>query len=176
MTNDYAVNDYVRYATNGVCKIDAVKTMDASGSREPELYYVLTPVGNPSATLYVPAENELLTAKISHVLSKDDLDALIVSSAETMLDWPEDRKARNEFFRDILRRCDQRELLKLVSCIYLKKCELAAADGKLSATDEGVLKQAEKLIQNDFAFVLGIDENEVGAYIRTLLEVDHPKR
>ncbi len=171
MAAAYAINDKVRYGQNGICVISGMKTMEAPGSRRQTEYYVLKPVSNPVTTLYVPADSETLAARMQRVLSREETDKLILSCGESKVSWPEDRKARAEYFRGVLKTCDQSELLSLVSCIYLKRRELTLAGRKLSATDDGILKQAERMIESDFAYVLGIPENEVGAYIRRLLGI-----
>lgn len=170
MTESYGVNEYVRYGQNGVCKIDNITIMETPGTRKKAEYYVLKPVGSEATTLYVPKGNETLTSRMCRVLNRAELDSLILTSGEKGMLWPEDRKERNEYFRCILKKCDQRELLMMISCIYRKKQERIAEGKKICATDEGVLKQAEKLIQNDFSFALEIPAEEVGAYIRSLID------
>ena len=101
--------------------------MEAPGSRRQTEYYVLKPVSNPVTTLYVPADSETLAARMQRVLSREETDKLILSCGESKVSWPEDRKARAEYFRGVLKTCDQSELLSLVSCIYLKRRELTLA-------------------------------------------------
>ena len=170
MSTAYEINDFVRYATNGVCQISDIVTMENGSARKKSEYYVLKPIKETTTTLYVPMDNDTLTSKMSHVLSKSQLDSLILESSRGDINWPEDRKERGRAFAEVLKTCDQQELLRLISCIYIKRRELLAAGKKLSTSDENVLKQAERLIQNDFSFVLSIKENEVGEYIRALLD------
>lgn len=169
MAGDYGVNDYVRYGQNGICKIFDITMMETPGSRKKSEYYVLKPVCSEATTLYVPAGNDSLTSKMCKVPSKSELDGIILSTEDQGILWPEDRKERNEYFRDILKKSDQKELLMLISCVYRKRLELVNVGKKLCATDESVLKQAEKLIQNDFSFALEIPAEEVSGYIRRLL-------
>lgn len=172
MTSVYSVNDYVRYASNGICKISAITVKKFHGNTEGMEYYVLNPISNPQNMIYVPTGNEHLTSKMCRILSKAELNQLIMSSKIEEMPWLDDRKERNELFSGVLSRCDQQELLKLIRCIYARKHELLELDRKLSSTDEGVLKQAENMIQSDFSFMLGISENEVASYVRELLDIN----
>ena len=100
------------------------------------------------------------------VLSKDEIDRLLTDVGEDRLPWMEDRRQRLDTFRDILRRSDERELLLLVRCLYEKSRE--AAKG-LPSTDAQVLKKAEAVLSQSFAFSLHIDKQQVGGYIRRKL-------
>jgi len=169
MTTTYEVNDYVRYAANGICRITDIAAFDAKDGHGEAVYYVLRPVGSDKTTLYVPVENPALTARMNRVPTKAQLDDMIRSAGDSELLWMDDRKQRGECFHEILKSCDQRSLLRLVSCLYLKRGELAEAGKRLSASDSVILKQAERLVQSDFAFVLDIKESEVEGYISALL-------
>jgi len=168
---EYKKGDYVRYTSNGVCRIDDIKSIDLNRNKNPKNFYVLKPIGASTSTIYVPLENEELVSKMRHILSKDNIDSLINSVKQDKIEWIEDRKERNNSFKQIIKDSDPKELLKLVSCIYLKKQELSEVGKKLSATDEGHLSQAEALIENEFAFVLNIDGMGVGKYIKKILGI-----
>ena len=131
----YAINDYIRYSTNGICVIKDIVRKEFPGSCEPAEYYVLSPIGSPSTTLYVPLNNDILTKKMTRVLSKRETDELILSSRMNSLEWPDDRKLRGDCFQSILKKCDQCEMLKLISCIYLKKTALQKIGKSLSASE-----------------------------------------
>ena len=53
----------------------------------------------------------------------------------------------------------------------MKKRELTEQGRKLSTTDENILKSAEKLVEDEFSYVLDIPQSDVGRYIRNLLHV-----
>lgn len=164
------LNDYVRYAPYGICKIQDIAVKDFSGCGKRE-YYILVPASDTESTIYVPTENKALTSKMSRVISKSELDELILSSEDSDIHWVQDKKERGEYFHTILSKYNSRELLKLVRILYLKKCELQNNGKKLSSTDESTLRQAEKVVDKEFSFILEIPEQRVGAYIRDLLGI-----
>jgi len=169
----YSKGDYIRYSQNGVCYIEDIKQMkNPVFQNNLKQFYVLKPVGNEKSTVYVPTDNAELTSRMRYILKKQDIDSLIDSVKKSSLEWINDRRLRAESFKKIIKTSDQQELLKLVSCIYLKKQEWAVAGKKLSATDDGILKQAEELIDNEFTFVLGLKKGQVGEYIRNRLGID----
>ena len=130
------------------------------------MYYILRPVGNHSSTLYVPMDNEKLTAKMRDVLTKQQIDDMLSGIRDKVIDWQSDKKKRAEEFKQIMRDKNQEELLTLVGCIYMKKQELLAAGKKLNFTDENILQEAEKYIYEEFAFALNIPVCDVSDYIQ----------
>ena len=82
------------------------------------------------------------------------------------LQWIDDCKQRAAMFRKILLQRDERELLLLVSCLYLKSREGSKA---LSASDVQILKAAEEIIEQEFSFSLKISTQQIGNYIREKL-------
>lgn len=159
--------DYVRYANNGVCQIVDYSTLPSMGEG---MFYVLKPNANPNSIIFVPAFNEKLVGRMQHILSRAEIDALILDAAQGAdALWSSDRKERMERFHGILRDCEPGALIRLVRCLYEKKQELLALGKKLSSSDEFAMKQAEGLIENEFAFSLGLSGAEVQDYIRTRL-------
>ena len=59
----------------------------------------------------------------------------------------------------------------MIICIYEKKRELAKNGKKLSVTDQGTLKSAEKLVEEEFAWALDMDPKDVPAFIRRRLHI-----
>ncbi len=164
MLNTHKKNEYVRYGANGVCLIEDVTKMKVSGDERE--FYVLRPVANGASTIYVPADNERLTERMKGVLSKSEIDSLISSARKQSIDWVNDRNERRELFHSIISKCDRRELLLLVSCVYQKKRELIANGKKLASSDDEALKVAERLIEDEFSFSLGLDGDKISDYIK----------
>lgn len=172
MTSSFNKGEYIKYATSGVCLIEDIKKTDYLHNHNPQDFYVLKPVASPGSTIYVPLANEELTSRMRRILNKEEIDALIDVAKDEKIAWIADRKRRNESFKAIVSACEPGELLKLVSCIYLKKQELEAGNKKLSATDDSILTAAEGLIENEFAFVLNLTGSHLGAYIRNRLGIE----
>ncbi len=170
MTERFSADTYVRYASSGVCRIEEIKTMAMAGMGKAREYYILRPTDNTASVIYVPTDNEAMCAGMIPVLTKEEIDGIIRSTGENAMPWINDRKERAQTCKDILKRCDRKELLQLVGCMFLRKSELAAEGRKLASSDEMILRQAERLVNNELSFVLGIEESQVGDYIHNLLE------
>lgn len=162
----YLKGSHIVYGKAGVCCIDDICSMRFGTEKEERMYYILRPVGSPASTLYVPVDNEILTARMREVMTKQQIDSLLGSVRNRTLMWENDKKKRSEEFKRILRDKNQEEMLLMVGCIYLRKQELAEGGKKLNFTDEGFLQEAEKYIHEEFAYVLNIPVCEVSTYIQ----------
>lgn len=162
----FVKGQYVVYATNGLCCVENIKYISFISGEKEKLHYVLKPVKGSSSVIYVPADNDNLMAKMRPAMTKEDIDSLLFSIKDKHLDWEEDRKVRVDTFHDILINGVSEDLLLMISCIYIKKQDLIALNKTLPASDSKMLENAEKLVEEEFSFALGIEPSEVGKYIR----------
>ena len=159
-------NEFVHYGAYGVCQVEDLRPMRFGPGEPLRDYYVLRSVDQNGADIYVPADNPKLMSRMRPVPTQDEIDRLLAGVREDRLPWIEDRKQRLDTFRDILCRSDERELLLLARCLYEKSLESARG---LPSTDAQILKKAEAVISQTFAFSLRIDKQQVGGYIRRKL-------
>lgn len=158
----YQINEYVNYGIHGICKIEEIKRMSlGSGGTEQE-YYILKPVSQESATVYVPTANKKLLERMRPVLSKEEIDGIIRSVRDQKMEWIDDRKKRLAEFQEILSRRDERELLLLASCLYVKA---ESSEKGLSSSERELLKKVETIIEREFAFSLNLNSGSIAAYI-----------
>ena len=171
MAEQYQKGNYVSYSTNGICRIDDIRQEAGIGKEPPKTYYILKPAADPGSTIFVPTTSPVLLAKMQKLPTREEVNAMILATLENNIPWEEDRKLRSAQFQVILKACDLKDLLRLVSCIYQKGQDLAARGKKLAASDEAVLRRAEGLIENELSFILELDKNQVGTYIQNKLSI-----
>lgn len=175
MVNDVpGVGEYVVYGPNGVCRVDRVETKRFSGSEKH--YLILVPESSPTSIIYIPRDSEALLAKMRPVMTKKEIDELLVSARDCEIVWDDDRKARIEDYKRILSQGIRRDLLLMIRCIYLRGALLAENGKKLPSQDESMMKSAIKLVRDEFAFTLGIPADDVDEYIRSSLEGKKSKK
>lgn len=166
-----AVNEYVNYGCQGICKIEDLRFMKFGSVGHD--YFVLKPVHQENASIFVPADNQNLLARMRPILAPEEIDQIIASVKDQDMLWISDRKARAAQFQAVLSRRDERELLLLVSCLYLKSQENPKG---LSSTDAQILQQAEHIIEQEFSFALQISPQDIGSYIRKRLGIVEPAK
>ena len=155
----FGVNDVVCYGAQGVCRITALEMRSFGGAEE--LYYILAPLGTVGATIYVPADNEMLTGRMRHILSPEEIDELIREVLWEQPEWEADENRRKAYYHELLGGGDRRALIRQIKALYQHRNEQEKRDRRLHACDERFLKDAEKLLYDEFALVLHIRHDQV---------------
>ena len=164
----YTAGTYVRYGGTGICLIECVEEVPYPGQTAPRLCYLLRPIRNQSMEVSVPLDNAALCAKMRPLLTKEEIDAMLTQAASDnaeAIEWNEDRKQRHAEFKKILASGDAQRLLCLIRCILKQRALLAESRRHLSTADDNTRKDAERMLDDEFAFSLGITPEEAGAYI-----------
>lgn len=159
----FSVGEHVVYGTHGVCAISEVTSM--SFGSEKRDYYVLSPVSDPKSTIFVPVDNETLIAQMRRVLTKEEIDALLDSVEPCALEWIANDSKRKEFCAATIKSGDRLAIINMIEMLYLHQEEMRDQKKHFHVTDERFLREAEKLLHDEFAFVLGIPNIEVYEYI-----------
>lgn len=163
------IGTLVIYGTNGICTVKDRRRDKLSGTKME--YFVLEPVDNPNSIIFVPVENTALISKMKKILSREEIISLVESIGNDNINWIDDNKKRAEYFSEVLSKADRTELLMLIKCLYIKRKELSADNKRLWASDENILKAAEKIINTEFSLVLGISQSEVPSFIQKTIKL-----
>ena len=158
----FSINDTILYGSHGICRITDITKEPFDGSKGD--YYILNPIQNPTSTIYVPVGNEKLTSKMRSILSEEDILNILknMPDAET---WIENKNDRAAHFRSILNSGNRSDILSLIKTLYNHREELKVVGKKLHAADEAAFREAEKVIYDEFALVLGIKREQVIPFI-----------
>lgn len=162
----FQIGEVVVYGSTGVCTVEdiAVMSLPRAGGGKQE-YYILRPISVPTCKTYVPTSNMELAARIRPVSTAEQIDWMIESVRGERLEWIADTRRRMDTFGQIVSEGVTTELLKLIGCLYLEKKARTEAGKKFCLTDEKLLRAAERIVDEEFAYVLGIPKTEVSAYI-----------
>ena len=168
--NGFDIGEYVSYGLNGMCNIEDIRPMQLSQSVEKMMYYILRPESNPKSTIFVPVNNQKLVSKMRELMTKDEINAMLVRMKDRTLEWEKDVRFRTESFHEILSNGVNQDLILMIRCLHRKRQELVQLGKKLPARDSNTLKTAERLVEEEFAHVLHIKCEEVSDYIRDVLD------
>jgi CarD family transcriptional regulator len=159
------VNDVVMYAREGLCVITEISQREIGDGRKK--YYKLKHIFDDGSTIFIPVSNESLMSKIRPILSVGEIHEIIKR-------MPEAEPIRLEAYSDTTRKAEYKELLangdiedvvKLIKTLYMRH-QTREHEGKSAyVSDKKFMKHAEKLLYEEFAYVLGIEPNQVVSYI-----------
>ena len=154
----FQVTDVIIYGTQGVCRI--VGTEDKLISGKKKTYFVLKPVSDQSATVFVPTDNAQVLKKMRRLLTKEEINKLIDSMPEENAVWVDNENDRRELYKAILAKGDHLEMIKMIKAIYAHKTRREAEGKRLHMSDERFFKDAEQSLYNEFQYVLDLDGKE----------------
>ncbi len=167
--DSFKIGDIVVYGHCGICRIDAVESK--CFDKKSEDYYVLSVMHNKNSKLFVPVNNEKLTANMRVPMTKEEIDSLLAGDNNYDVQWIDDKKSRPQYFKEIIRSGDKNKIMAMLRCIYRKKQELLSKHKTLPSGDERILNETEKLLNEEFAYALGIEADEVEDYIGQRIKI-----
>ncbi len=159
----FSVGDTILYGTQGICKIKEITEM-AVGKVKKQ-YFVLIPIQDEKSTIYIPTDNEKLISNMRSVLSVTDINKLIDDAANNPIKWIENDIARKEYCANIIKSGDRLELMRLIEMLYIRKDELKSTKKHFHISDERYLREAERLLHDEFSYALNISKEDVPDYI-----------
>ena len=166
----FQVNDVVLYGGDGICQIVDISRQTIH--HQTNTYYILRPLADPSSSTWVPLGNERALQQMRPVLSSAEIRQLVEEIPEEDLVWIENDAIRREKYKQILQSGDRTAIMRLIKTLYLQQKEKTRQGKKLHNRDEQFLKEAEKLLYGEFAYVLHIKPEEVPGWILHQLGMD----
>jgi len=157
------ISDTVIHMPEGVCKVTEIIERELSTSGRHK-YYILVPVYDPGTKIYVPIEGS--GHKIRSLLSCEEVNNLIQDISEADYIWIEDEKKRQETYSDIIAGGDHKMVISLIRTLDREKSRKEEAGKKFHSADERIFKEAERILNEEFGFVLGIKPSSVPDYIK----------
>lgn len=164
----FKIGEYVLYKGTGVCRFEDITEREFG--QKVRKYYVLKPLEEARSTIYVPADSEKSLAKIRKILSEDEIKAIINEMPKESVDWIEDANERKSRFRDAINSGEPRRLIRTVKSLYSRRQELLKRGKKLNMADAQFMKEAQRLLYDEFAMGLHMKPDEVDSFIAEQLK------
>ena len=159
----FKCGDAVMYSTAGACKIATETEKEYFGKTE--VCFVLEPIFCGNMKIYVPKSNDKLISKMRRMMTKENLLSLIKNLPEEGEEYIPDDALRRQKYGEIIALCDQMRILGIIKTIYQKKIEQTENKKRLHQCDEYLLREAERILYGEIAFVFGISPDEVHEFI-----------
>lgn len=163
----YKCGDTVVYGVHGVCSI--VSLEERTVDRKKVTYYILEPNDQPGTRFFVPVHNEAAVAKMKRIITKQELDDILRSDTYAQ-SWIEDEGQRKQYYRELIVSGDRSALVRMVRCLYIHKRKQQESGKKFHLSDENFLKDAQKLLDSEFAHILDIPREKVKDYVLSIIE------
>ena len=166
----FEIGDYVVKSTDGVCRVDDILHPDLDIANPDKLYYLLSPLDNSRAKLYVPTDKADVQG-VRAVMKEEKAWEVINKIPQIKGHWIEDSREREAEYKKIIRSYDSEALIGMIKDLYIKKLERLNAGKKNTSMEERFLNNAENLLCSELSFVVGKDKKEMAAIIKDSIEV-----
>lgn len=160
----FKVGEYVVHGRNGVCLVDDITHMDISGVDKNQLYYTLVPMKSMDSKIFYPVDSNRVLMRA--VVSKEEAEQIVseIENIEPM--WIDNDRQREAKYKEVIDTCDCRNLICIIKTLYERTKEREAQGKKMTYVDEKYFREARETLYQEFAIALGIDKQEVEAYIK----------
>lgn len=163
----FSVNDVIVYGRHGVCRVVEIGTISMSMADRHKLYYTLRPVYGHDALIYVPVDRA--DDMMRMVISREEALMLIQDIPAMESIWIANEKERELAYKEILRSCDCRELVRMIKSLHQRKRTRVEQGKKMTAVDERYFRQAEEQLYEELAYALELDKEKVLPFIQDSL-------
>lgn len=159
----YRSGDYVVKIPEGVCKIEAVGTIDMSGIDKRKQFYSLVPVVENTSKIYIPVDKA--DGRIRSVISREDAMSFIKSIPGIEVKEISDERMREREYKDAILSGDYEKLVSVIKLIYMRIQKRSKQGRKATATDDRYFRQAENILFSELSFVLDIPKDRMEQFI-----------
>ena len=155
----FQISDVVVYTTYGICRVENIIDMNFNGNLTK--YYVLVPLSEAKTELTIPVDNPITNARLHELLSEDEITEIIDEIPYLEPFWIPNDNERKKAFNEIIKKGNRKDTLQMLRSVKKHQLSLKDKVRKLHACDEQVMNDAEKLIVDEFSYVLKKDKVEV---------------
>lgn len=164
----FEIGEYIIYGTKGVCQVMDITSMDMDGMPRGTMYYILHPLHQNGGRIYVSVENRKTVMR--KILTGEEAKALIREIPDIEELWIVNDKVREERYKECIRTCDCRELVRIIKTLYMRRQKRIKQGKKITATDERYLKLAEDNLYSELSIPLEIPKEDMEKYLTDEIE------
>lgn len=122
----FQIGEYVVHGNDGICEVKDITQLELPGGSSKRQYYLLVPQKEKNGRIYSPVESSKVQTR--KVITKQEADTLIREIPAIQAAWVENEKLRENVYKEAIKSCDLRELVKIIKiCICADRSAFQAA-------------------------------------------------
>jgi len=158
----FEVNSQVMYGRTGACQVKEITNGDLFGKPEAK-FYILMPLFSNGMSIITPVDAPKVTMR--ELMTRQEVLDMIDAMKDQEPVWEYDEKVRNTQFAAAMNSGLCGALLTVIHLITKNNEEMLTNGRKLSQNDASILKDAKKLLYEEFALSLAIRPDQVESFI-----------
>ena len=160
----FQIGEYVVHGNDGICEVKDITQLELPGGSSKRQYYLLVPQKEKNGRIYSPVESSKVQTR--KVITKQEADTLIREIPAIQAAWVENEKLRENVYKEAIKSCDLRELVKIIKNMYLRRQERISSGKKATVLDDRYFKLAEDKLYSELVFATGKDRNQIEKQIK----------
>lgn len=124
----FQIGEYVVHGNDGICEVKDITQLELPGGSSKRQYYLLVPQKEKNGRIYSPVESSKVQTR--KVITKQEADTLIREIPAIQAAWVENEKLRENVYKEAIKSCDLRELVKIIKNMYLRRQERISSGKK----------------------------------------------
>lgn len=152
------LNQTVMYGTTGVCVVEKIEEKKIDNKMRQ--YFVLKPISVSTSTVFVPADSDVLMSKVRELVTEEEIKKMLHSLADAESVWVDVDSERKQYFGATVMSGDRMAFLALFKTLILHQKELSEKGKRLHLADERALREVQRLLCDEFSFVLNISTDD----------------
>lgn len=164
----FKAGDFIVYESRGICKVETITELNLPGAKRGQKYYELKPVYEEGGKIYSAVDNDKVIMR--PMLTKDEAELLIEEIPTISEMWIGDEKQREVKYKEAMRSCDCRQWVSIIKTLYSRRESRLLQGKKTTNTDDRYFKKAGDNLHGELAMALGMEKEELEAYIAQRLE------
>lgn len=162
----FSVGDYVVHRNSGICKVKEIAPLPMEDANPDAKYYYLVPLMGRGSEIFSPANDS--NDNLRKVLTEQEANELLTAIPRLFDEPIENDKQREQHYKEAIRSCDCRELVKILKTLTARKQKRFAEGKKSTASEERYFKQAADSLYNELAFALKKDRSEIQQLLKAV--------
>jgi CarD family transcriptional regulator len=159
----YQVGDYIIFGNKGICKIENIGALDMADMPKSKVFYTLIPCFTKESKIFTPVDNDKVIMR--QIISKEEAFELINDIRNIDSLWVTDEKRRETEYKEVLKKCDCRELVRIIKTIYMRMQSRIVEGKKVTSLDTKYFKIAEDNLYGELSITLSMDVNAVKEFV-----------
>ena len=160
----FCINDTVNYGTTGISTIIDIKTENIG--KDIKKFYILKPLFDNNSTVMVPVDNEVLVSRIYPILTKEQANKLITELPDIQTDWIQNDRERYPEYKNRIISGDRHKIFGVLITLKKRQKHQMISGRKLRSLDEKLLRDAQKTLYTELAYVLDVSQDEIPRIIK----------
>ena len=165
----FNLGEFVVNASSGICEIKDIVELDMSGDKTLKSYYLLVPVDEQTAKVFIPVDNA--SQRIRKVIDSDKANQVIEEIPSISEIVVPSEKERELTYKNAIKSCEPEQLVGIIKSLHRSKRERFAQGKKCTAVDERYSKLAENHLYAELAFALGMQKSDMSQLVSERLEM-----